>query len=59
MTSRLVCLVYRWMKVIHEMKHAKSDIDRLIDEADVCFSSSFIEVQSVEEVKDGDDYWPY
>lgn len=47
------------MKVIHEMKHAKSDIDRLIDEADVCFSSSFIEVQSVEEVKDGDDYWPY
>lgn len=59
MTSRSVCLVYRWMKVIHEMKHAKSDIDQLIDEADVCFSSSFIEVQSVEEVKDGDDYWPY
>lgn len=23
MTSRSVCLVYRWMKVIHEMKHAK------------------------------------
>ena len=47
------------MKVIHEMKPAKSDIDWLIDEADVYFSSSFIEVQSVEEVKDGDDYWPY
>ena len=59
MTSRSVCLVYRWMKVIHEMKHAKSDTDRFIDEVYVCFSSSFIEVQSVEEVKDGDDYWPY
>ena len=23
MTSRSVCLIYRWMKVIHEMKHAK------------------------------------
>ena len=23
MTSSSVCLVYRWMKVIHEMKHAK------------------------------------